>query len=172
MTDERLAELEGLAGAATPGPWKATEGEMCKEYFQVIDVPTGCEIIDKENGGCASDPCPDDVFFSPENARFIAAARTAVPELVAEVRRLREAERQRHGQKCEACGLHGPGAKLVSIHVTNGVFCVCPLCLEQVNRKNPELASLRAEVERLRADLAKCEENDPHWFAMNVRGED
>lgn len=89
MTDERLVELEGLAGAATPGPWKATEGEMCKEYFQVIDVPTGCEIIDKENGGCASDPCPDDVFFSPENARFIAAARTAVPELLAEVRRLR-----------------------------------------------------------------------------------
>jgi hypothetical protein len=89
MSDERLAELDALAAAATPGPWEAVKGETHEDFFQVIDTPTGCEIIDTENYGCASDPSPDYVFFSPGNARFIAAARLAVPELVAEVRRLR-----------------------------------------------------------------------------------
>ena len=32
---------------------------------------------------------PDDIYLRPGDARFIAEARTAVPELIAEVRRLR-----------------------------------------------------------------------------------
>lgn len=89
MDEEELARLERLAGAATPGPWKAEVAERSyPDQAQVIDAPTKCSIIDTYNSGCASDPCPDEVFFSPENARFIAAARTALPALVAEVRRL------------------------------------------------------------------------------------
>lgn len=108
ITEDRLAELERLASEATAGPWEAIEGEWVKEHFQVIDVPTGCDIIDTHNSGCASDPRPDDVFFSPENSRFIAASRTAVPDLVAEVRRLQADNAALRRQLTAACErIHG-----------------------------------------------------------------
>jgi hypothetical protein len=121
MTDERLAELEGLARAATPGPWEVettprpsgtgvyrrgltitSPGKPNRTYPH---MPGIVAMI----GGSSS--FENEPALADADRDFIAAARTAVPELVAEVR-------------------------------------------------------------RLRADLARCEENDPHWFAMNVRSED
>ncbi len=72
MTDGQLAELERLASAATPAPWTCEPGP----YF---------EIMDGENR-------PVRASWFGGNARFIAAARTAIPALIAEVRRLREFE--------------------------------------------------------------------------------
>lgn len=65
MTNEELDRLEALANAATPGPWVADERwvEDADEY----DIGEAQETSDAE---------------------FIAAARTAIPQLIAEIRRL------------------------------------------------------------------------------------
>lgn len=69
MDEAALVELERLVAAATPPPWTCEPGP----YF---------EVMDGENR-------PVRASWFGGNARFIAAARTALPALVAEVRRLR-----------------------------------------------------------------------------------
>jgi len=81
LTDARLAELEALCKAATPGPWFPWES------------PKSCQLV---NTGLRGEPsicmCYDhtknDEYDAAPNADFIAAARTALPEALAEVRRL------------------------------------------------------------------------------------
>lgn len=98
MDDARLDSLQSLADAATPGPWRDDnpDDSYCMNMYVVMP---------------ASEPEPNDedelnkaicvTLLQTKariggtsvrwdaNARFIAAARTAVPELIAEVRRLR-----------------------------------------------------------------------------------
>jgi sirohydrochlorin ferrochelatase len=81
MNEQELARLEALAAAATPGPWNTYE---CRHHSggngpSKVDYQVSCA---KE---CVAWDMP-----SSSNAAFIAAAREAVPVLVAEVRRLRE----------------------------------------------------------------------------------
>lgn len=97
MNDKQLTELERLAQAATAGPWKA-------------DIRGGCVAVypANEEHVCLSGASEWAIHFkmgdqeeaggttfarlsqeAADNAAFIAAARTAVPELVEEVRRLR-----------------------------------------------------------------------------------
>lgn len=87
MTPEQLNELERLANAATPGPWRVCHDEP----HIVIDSRFG---VDDPDGGIVAE-CGGKAFHSPfpENAAFIAAARDAVPYLIAEVRRLEEQHR-------------------------------------------------------------------------------
>jgi hypothetical protein len=59
MTDEQLTKLEELCEKATPGPWRISRDARLFPLNLKAD------------------------------GRFIAAARTALPELIAEVRRLR-----------------------------------------------------------------------------------
>ncbi len=109
MTDERLAELERLANAATPGPWHSRDSRRHPENWTVR--ATG--ETNWPEGGCSWDvlACirpeddPEDYGFvvifgeaddgevQPKSTDldFIAAARLAVPELIAEIRRLRGA---------------------------------------------------------------------------------
>jgi len=74
MTEQELAELDALANAATPGPWGCTDegeyGVFVEEFSTFV-----AECLGRKN-------------YAMTNAAFIAAARTAVPELIAEVRRL------------------------------------------------------------------------------------
>lgn len=78
MTNEKLDALEALANAATPGPW---EVHSHREHSATFDWHGVNNASGKEVTGD---------FLLAEDAAFIAAARTAVPELVAECRRLRE----------------------------------------------------------------------------------
>ncbi len=81
MTDERLAELERLAYKATPGPWwPRWGGEPGYIYSSGLD-----RVI-------AELPEERSDMWTHENSEFIAAARTAIPELIAEVRRLKALE--------------------------------------------------------------------------------
>lgn len=68
MTEQQLADLDALAAAATPGPWEQIDS-------RAYSSGTGLQV-------CLCNETDAD-------AAFIAAARTAVPALVAEVRRLR-----------------------------------------------------------------------------------
>lgn len=78
MTDKELDAVLARAEAATPGPWHATNQVRDDRVWQIEDVKHEDEICDLDNDERAE-----------HNARFIAHARTDVPALVAEVRRLR-----------------------------------------------------------------------------------
>lgn len=81
MTEKRLAALEQLVQEATEGPWKwikpdggnlgSIQPDVCKFGIRADYYPVEGE-----------EP-------TPEDAQFITEARTALPELLAEVRRLR-----------------------------------------------------------------------------------
>lgn len=123
MTDAELGELQSLADAATPGPWEWIHKSNCEPEYGSLREPNGERIIDLRCNEC------DDSFVDlAENRAFIAASRTAVPRLIAEVRRLRDTlERLRpwveDGDFCPLCEKH-PGAKHER-HVGD-----CPLRME------------------------------------------
>ena len=86
MTDERLAELEALCAAATPGPWtpsvdsdRGYVGEDYGRWWLPSFKEAPFSVFSLEDKEAQAD----------RDAAFLCAARTAVPELLAEVRRLR-----------------------------------------------------------------------------------
>jgi hypothetical protein len=102
MTDERLAELERLCEVASEGPWAVSIPHPNLQHR--ADIVT--EWVDdppvfksgKRKGQPKRQPEPARIatgFLVPcmwiGDAAFTVAARTAVPELLAEVRRLRGA---------------------------------------------------------------------------------
>jgi hypothetical protein len=132
MTDDELAAIEDRATKATTGPWLQGEwtGRCTRSHFphpgppgcryenQFLDAAPFDRYVSTEGlatliGGNDYGP-----WLNPEDARFIAAARSDVPALVAEVRRLREVERiatetlsliARCG--CSACGTALPDTR-------------------------------------------------------------
>lgn len=98
--DETLANLRRLAEAATPGPWKWYDAPGVK-----WDDPKSCSFDSRQPNRTApyycTGPHTDTSEQAATDAAFIAAAREAVPALVAEIERLRdliEAERRREGE--------------------------------------------------------------------------
>lgn len=86
MTEEQLREIEELTNQASPEPWTVEEGEPVEgSPFRHINGWT-----DTGEG--------EWLCLSPEDAAFVAAARSAVPLLLGEITRLRaelEAEKWR-----------------------------------------------------------------------------
>lgn len=89
-----LEELERLAASATVGPWVFHESA---ETWDGTDI-MGVRAPNAESALIAMEPTrfhayASGAFVDPEgeagNLRFIAAAREALPALIAEVRRLR-----------------------------------------------------------------------------------
>ena len=92
MADElNLDEMQARCDAATKGPWTFTREATTEEN----DIP--CWVLESALG------LPDVLcrywatsFVGAKDAAFIAHARTDIPALIAEVRRLRR-EAQPHG---------------------------------------------------------------------------
>ena len=78
MTDEQLTQLEALASVVPTGTW-----EIHQSAFDIL-ITIGTHIV---VGSLGISSYGD----GPRIARFITAACTAVPHLIAEVRRLRAA---------------------------------------------------------------------------------
>ena len=76
LTEDQLWEWEILAGAATAPPWTQ----------ECLDADSDCWQVPEPLVSVAS----DGDYLNLENATFIVASREAVPQLIAEVRRLRE----------------------------------------------------------------------------------
>jgi hypothetical protein len=92
-----LDDWERLANTATPGPWEAGTA-MCCPDMGWVDGPKGKGRV------CPVHEAPKRTHTLDANdAEFIAMARTAVPALIAEVRRLQSAA------ECDACGGHEHG---------------------------------------------------------------
>lgn len=96
-----LDTLERLANEATKGPWKHTYGPPCRIQSEYPMRPIGNGEIQSVSTQSASDSVhsePDKNFSctvitgcaSRADANFVATSRTAVPELIAEVRRFKE----------------------------------------------------------------------------------
>lgn len=98
LTDTQLAEWEALANAAAIGPWVpchhwSSDHCGCGRHPGYIWDGTKNRVVAQmgcqEDEGGQAYPEPDENTLRA-SARFIAASRTALPELVAEVRRLRD----------------------------------------------------------------------------------
>jgi len=73
-----LLQLERLCHAATPGPWTLEDETDCRVFAPGGELICDCDIVGVD--------VP--VRFMQVDAAFIAAARRAVPALIAEVRAL------------------------------------------------------------------------------------
>jgi hypothetical protein len=97
ITEAVLAEWERMADAATAGPWRFLRSSW---------------YVDCARGIVA------EVCSTPEDIRFIAEARTALPALVAEVRRLRAspplAAEPRRGDDAARAGWEACRAQMVA----------------------------------------------------------
>lgn len=85
MTDDELSQIEARANAATPGPWREIRRDdpSCAAEY----VIAGADDISVACTSCNGEYCTG---MTDADCAFIAAARTDVPALVAEVRRLRD----------------------------------------------------------------------------------
>ena len=83
MTQAELDALKALADAATPGPWEVEQhsGILCN------GTPSTCAVLSSSECDMASFGDSEQALA---DAAFVAAARAAVPALIAEVERLRE----------------------------------------------------------------------------------
>ncbi len=87
ITNDYLDRLQAICDAATEGPWEVADCGLKGEVPEVIRrEPDGdwapIAVFEDVNGQWW---CPD----YEQNRPFIAASRTAMPLLIAEVRRLR-----------------------------------------------------------------------------------
>lgn len=94
ITDDQLGVWEDLAAAATDGPWWTTEDLDDSSDSPAIGVAAGpssgyASMVVVTPGDASYDA--GEATAREADAVFIAAARDAVPALVAEVRRLRAA---------------------------------------------------------------------------------
>lgn len=105
MSDQELEEIEKACAEATPGPW-LVEHEGYGGPEAVSCIASGCRAVFGGDGG---------EICNAADARFTTGARSWVPALVAEVRRLRapralqigaerEVEREACAQLAEAMG--------------------------------------------------------------------
>jgi hypothetical protein len=87
MTDEELQAIEARVNAATPGPWSTGAGKVeGGQVRELVIAPNDDVIVAIAYGGFGNP-----VDRTSQDRTFIASARTDVPALVKEVRRLREA---------------------------------------------------------------------------------
>lgn len=119
IVERAKAALDGV----TDGPWEWFYGDQC----------CGGTCVDNDHGL----PLHSGGDLLPNDARFIAAARTLVPELVAEVEELRAV-------------VSADDSTAARIH-------------RQWTQSRRQVKELRAEVERLRQQIANRTEWDPSW---------
>ena len=85
MTPERINELRALEAAATPGPWTIVDGEHDTTTCESPLSPGTYDFVWREGWDY------DDYGAHPNkaDAAFIAAARTALPEALDAIERVR-----------------------------------------------------------------------------------
>lgn len=121
MTPERLAEIKAKTEAARPGPWEADLDVFDHEEPVIVACVTDgpismlAEISTDIMSG--SEDCWPKARASQalRDAEFCAMARSAIPELLAEVERLRTATADTAAQArrdADACGTQHGGAEL------------------------------------------------------------
>jgi hypothetical protein len=118
LSEEDLTDIEARANAATPGPWRVDrhQADMDQETGESVSVPAEPE----EDALYCSIMCDAQTHEiahtaeerpNPPDAAFIAAARSDVPRLLAEVRRCHDLGKTSH---CVWCGHTGPKEQMIT----------------------------------------------------------
>lgn len=102
VTEAELAEWKAKTDAATEGPWLIEEDDpvaepwLIDESMDSIQIALAHRLTIGQGGEFDDSRCVADISWSnglteqdSRNAQFIAAAREAMPRLLAEVERLR-----------------------------------------------------------------------------------
>jgi chromosome segregation ATPase len=89
MDAKYLEEIKAREQAATPGPWTYWHKGM--DFNGTVDFTVGDAVVIQESNQHNIGP-----IFRKEDAAFIAAARTDIPALIAEVERLTEENKKLH----------------------------------------------------------------------------
>lgn len=127
LTPDELAAMKRRCEAATKGPWVVDFDSRPHGAHQVM---SGHRTI------CFLGIHPEDDSYAIDNADFIAAARTDLPRLIAEVERLRDLlDSCRNDRDFEVL----PEEARANYEAT-------------IKERDQESARLRAEVERLRKE--------------------
>lgn len=90
MTPDELARLKLLAEKATPGPWFVV-GARAKIKYEQCHMISRYDEADKKDENIAVVWYDEKTGLGLSDAAFIASSREAIPSLIAEVERLREA---------------------------------------------------------------------------------
>lgn len=77
MDKKRLDEIKGITSAATPGPWTAA-GNL--PFY--VDLRKPAPSLSKHDKECPT-------YWKVADAEFVLMARSVVPELIAEIERLK-----------------------------------------------------------------------------------
>ena len=87
MTDAELDKLDRLCDAASDGPWDVGHSRDGREGFSITSdwLDTVC-VLDMNESGAFDDETRERIAA---DFNFIAAARSALPALIGDVRRLR-----------------------------------------------------------------------------------
>ena len=148
MTSERMAEIRALYEAASEGPW-------VWDVDRIIGPGDGVYGDTITHEPCGAQGC-ENAFTSPGDAAFIAAARTAVPELLNEVEHLRAGNallvRQRNAEEEHAM-------------LSGGILSdVCDIAFGDPERASCQgYEGIREQVAGLRAKLARVEALAAEW---------
>jgi hypothetical protein len=172
-----LDALRVICDAATPGPWSVGEDEQeCAATVRAAPVVSG-----------QSEPCgpPVDVIIpfgrAFSDARFIATARTAVPQLVSEVERLTREVNERETFDVEVAGEINREVERLTreLQEARSLYANDMEHFARVNRRVDRLTAerdvARAEVERTRevyeaaCRFADEERNDRGSAAVEIQ---
>lgn len=124
MTDSDIQRLEALCEKATPGPWRVDAG--ARQSTAWVEAGTqsepmtiaDCDVLRRTRGRRSPRPLADQC---DRDADFIAAARTALPAALAEIRRLKALVKSAESQG--SSGMYGEPA--------------CPWCGADLSAKEP-----------------------------------
>lgn len=94
LSEEDILALEALTNAATPSPWQSPQADR---YGEV--VAPEAEKTPGYEGFLVAESC------MANNARFIAMARTAIPQLLARVREIEKGLRLVTATDCCGCSI-------------------------------------------------------------------
>lgn len=163
LTDEELAAIEARCNWASPGPWRKSRTTADDRVICFYDVP-GLET--DEIGRCVWEN-----MLSVDH-EFIAHARTDIPRLLAEVRRLNSTlEHTRYWYGCRLERLNQIAREEFSEEMRHRYFSIVangtaeshepPTYAQQYNTMKHRAERAEEEVRRLRAQLKnKSEASD------------
>ena len=91
MTEQELEQIEARANAATPGPWTGDRSDGTIKYKMLGGENHNFVILDVDHKNNSSGFYTEDYIPYEQctaNEEFVKHARTDIPALIAEVRRL------------------------------------------------------------------------------------
>lgn len=151
IDDDKLTELERLANAATPAQWHEPS------------LFSGLRFLSRHYEPYGED-CPAEQWVPNHgDAAFIAAARAAIPELLAEVRRLRDL----NGAWAESAATYMKEAdalraevESLRVGIDTAMACVVDKAkiAERCDAYEVAIGKLNALVDRLRAEVADLQQ--------------